>query len=231
MRSLIYLALRRVLELVVLLGRSGERKEVEILVLRHELSVLRRQAGRARYAPRDRALLAALSRALPRARWSAFGVTPETLMRWHRAMVKRRWTYPGRVAGRPRLDSVLSELIVRLARENPRWGHRRIVGELNKLGLSVSETSVRNLLRCAGIEPAPRRSGPTWRAFIRQQAASMIATDFFSVESATMRRLYVLFLIELESRRVHFAGCTSRPHGAWIVQQARNFAFDLAERP
>lgn len=183
MRSLAYLALRRVFGLVVLLGRSGERKEVEILVLRHELSVLRRHAGRVRYAPRDRALLAALSRVLPRARWSAFGVTPETLMRWHRAMVKRRWTYPCRVPGRPRLDAGLSELVVRLARENPRWGHRRIVGELKKLGLSVSETSVRNLLRGAGTGPAPRRSGPTWGAFIRQQAASMIATDFFTVET------------------------------------------------
>lgn len=120
---------------------------------------------------------------------------------------------------------------MRLARENPRWGHRRIVGELQKLGLSVSETSVRNLLRGAGLGPAPRRSGPTWRAFIRQQAASMIATDFFTVETVTLRRIYVLFFIELETRRVHLAGCTSRPHGTWTVQQARNFAFDLAERP
>jgi putative transposase len=161
--SLIYLGLRRMFELLVLLARSHDRRELEILVLRHELSVLRRQAGRARYEPRDRALLAALSRALRRERWSAFTVTPETLMRWHRRMVRRRWTYDGRRPGRPRLDAKLVELILRLARENPRWGYRRIVGELKKLGLSVAETSVRNLLRRHGFPPAPRRSRLTWR--------------------------------------------------------------------
>jgi putative transposase len=118
---------------------------------------------------------------------------------------------------------------LRLARENPRWGHRRIVGELKKVGFSVSETSVRNLLRAEGIAPAPRRSGPTWRAFIRQQAASMIACDFFTVETVTLRRIYVLFFIELQSRQVHLADCTSRPNGAWVVQQARNLGMDLTE--
>ena len=229
MYSLIYLGLRRMFELLVLLARSHDRRELEILVLRHELSVLRRQAGRARYEPRDRALLAALSRALRRERWSAFTVTPETLMRWHRRMLRRRWTYDGRRPGRPRLDANLVELILRLARENPRWGHRRIVGELKKVGFSVSETSVRNLLRAEGIAPAPRRSGPTWRAFIRQQAASMIACDFFTVETVTLRRIYVLFFIELQSRQVHLAGCTSRPDRAWVVQQARNLVMDLTE--
>ena len=217
MYSLIYLGLRRMFELLVLLARSHDRRELEILVLRHELSVLRRQAGRARYEPRDRALLAALSRALRRERWSAFTVTPETLMRWHRRMVRRRWTYDGRRPGRPRLDPKLVELILRLARENPRWGHRRIVGELKKLGLSVAETSVRNLLRRHGIPPAPRRSRLTWRAFLRQQAASVIACDFFTVETATLRRIYVLFFIELQSRRVHLAGLTGNPDAAWVV--------------
>ena len=221
---MIYLGLRRMFELLVLLARSHDHRELEILVLRHELSVLRQQTGRARYEPRDRALLAALSRALRRDRWSAFTVTPETLMRWHRRMVSRRWTYDGRGPGRPRLDPYLAELILRLARENPRWGHRRIVGELKKLGFSVSETSVRNLLRAEAIVPAPRRSGPTWRAFIRQQAASMIACDFFTVETISLRRFYVQFFIELESRYVRLAGCTTNPTGAWVTQQARNLS-------
>src|ERR1019366_2001983 len=116
--------------------------------------------------------------------------------------------------GRPALDQDLVALVVRLARENPRWGHRRIVGELAKLGVSVSETSVRNILKTHGIAPAPRRSGPSWRAFIRRQAVSMIACDFFTVETVSLRRIYVLFFIELQTRRVHLAGCTRKPDGA-----------------
>jgi putative transposase len=228
--SFLYLGLRRVFEFLVLLGSSDDRKELEILVLRHELSVLRRQAKPARYRTTDRALLAALSRALPRECWSAFAVTPQTLLRWHRAMVKRHWTYARRGPGRPSLDAEIVALILRLARENPRWGHRRIVGELKKLGLPTSETSVRNLLRHHGVPPAPRRSRLSWRAFLRQQAASLIACDFFTVETATLRRIYVLFFIELASRRVHLAGCTTNPDGMWVVQQARNLTIDLAER-
>jgi transposase InsO family protein len=228
--ALFYLALRRIFELLVLLAGSRERKELEILVLRHELSVLRRQAGRPRYEPSDRALLAGLSRALPRERWAAFGVTPATLLRWHRRLVARRWTYDRRGPGRPRLDADLVALVLRLARENPRWGHRRIVGELRKLGFAVSETSVRNVLRGEGIGPAPRRDGPSWREFVRQQAASMIACDFFTVETVALRRIYVLFFIELGTRRVQLAGCTQNPNGAWVAQQARNLIMDLAER-
>ena len=231
MLRFLYLALGRAFELVVVLGRSRERKEVEILVLRHELSVLRRQVGRTKYAARDRALLAALSGVLPRARWAgAFAVRPETLLRWHRRMVKRRWTYDRRGSGRPRLDADLVALVVRLARENPRWGHRRIAGELVKLGYSVSACSVRNVLRSSGVAPAPRRTGPSWRTFIRAQAASMVACDFFTVETATLRRIYVLFFIELDTRRVHLAGCTANPDRSWVAQQARNLAVDLGGR-
>lgn len=161
MLPFLYLALSRVLQLLVLLGRSGERKEVEILVLRHELGVLRRQAARPRYEPRDRTLLAALSGVLPRARWAqAFAVRPETLLRWHGRMVRRRWTYERRGLGRPPLAADLVALVVRLARENPRWGHRRIVGELIKLGCSVSESSVRNVLQSQGstARAAPKRA-------------------------------------------------------------------------
>jgi putative transposase len=151
-------------------------------------------------------------------------------MRWHRRLVTRRWTYLGRGPGRPRLEAGLVTLIVRLARENPRWGNRRIVGELKQLGFSVSETAVRNLLRRQGIAPAPRRSGPSWRAFIRQQAASVIACDFFTIETVSLRRIYVLFFIELQSRRVHLAGLTGSPDGAWVAQQARNLTITLGER-
>jgi putative transposase len=229
--SFLYLGVRRAFEFLILLGRSADRKELEILVLRHELSVLRRQAKPPRYGAADRALLALLSRALPRERWSAFAVTPETLLRWHRAIVKHRWTYERRARGRPPLDAERVALILRLARENPRWGHRRIVGELKKLGLSASETSVRNLLWRRGVPPAPRRSRLTWRAFLRQQAASLIACDFFTVETVSLRRIYVLFFIELQSRRVHLAGLTANPAGTWVVQQARNLTITLAERP
>jgi putative transposase len=174
--SFVCLALGRTVELLLLLGRSCERKELEILVLRHELRVLGRQSRRVRYRAHDRALLAVLSRLLPRARWSkAFAVRPATLLRWHPRMVRRRWTFDSRRPGRPALDRDLVALIARLARENPRWGHRRIVGELAKLGVSVSEASVRKVLKAHGIAPAPRRSGPSWRAFIRQQTQSMIA--------------------------------------------------------
>jgi putative transposase len=228
---LLYLALRRVLELLVLLGRSRERKEIEILVLRHELGVLRPQTARPRYEPTDRALLCALSRVLQRTRWSAFAVTPETLLRWHSRMLKRRWTYGHRRPGRPPLDPDVVALILRLGRENPRWGTRRIAGELRKLGISVSDTSVRSVLRTEGLTPAPRRSGPSWRSFIRAQAASIVACDFFTVETAFLRRYYVLFFIEIASRRVHLGGCSANPTGRWVAQQARNLAHGLGERP
>jgi putative transposase len=227
--SLLYLVLGRLFELCVLLGRSEDRKEIEILVLRHELGVLRRQVRRARYEEGDRALLAACSRALPRARWSVFAVTPETLLRWHRRMVTRRWTHRRARSGRPALAADVVALVVRLARENPRWGHRRIVGELTKLGFSVSETSVRKILRTHGISPAPRRGGSSWRAFLRAQAASMIACDFFTVDTVPLRRIYALFFIELGTRRVRLGGCTSRPNGSWVAQQARNLIIERGE--
>jgi len=171
------------------------------------------------------------SRVLPRARWAgAFAVRPETLLRWHRRMVKRRWTYDRRGSGRPRLDADLVALVVRLARENPRWGHRRIAGELVKLGYSVSAASVRNVLRRRGVPPAPRRTGPSWRTFIGAQAASMIACDFFTVDTVSLRRIYVFFFIELDSRRVRLGGCTTNPDGSWVAQQARNLAINLTGR-
>ncbi len=228
--SFLYLALRRVIQLVALRTRSADSKELEIVVLRHELAVLRRQVSRPDLRPADRIFLAAAARLPPRLRWSIFFVTPQTLLDWHRRLVARRWTYASRGPGRPPIDPEIKALVVRLARENPRWGYRRIVGELASLGVSVSATSVRKILADAGLGPAGRRGGPTWNAFIRAQAKSMIACDFFTVDTVSLRRLYVLFFIEVSNRRVHLAGVSANPDGAWAAQQARNFAWELSER-
>jgi putative transposase len=221
--------LRRVLQLAALRFRSNEFKELEIVVLRHELAVLRRQAGRPELTSADRVFLATASRLLPRMSWRSFFVTPTTLLRWHRGLVARRWTYGGR-RGRPPIGGEIRALVLRLARENPRWGYQRIAGELRGLGLTVSATTVRKLLRQAGLGPAGERSGVSWREFLRAQAHSMLAVDFFTVETVSLQRLYVLFFIELGSRRVHLAGCTANPSGAWVTQQARQLAWGLAER-
>jgi transposase InsO family protein len=157
-------------------------------------------------------------------------LTPTTLLRWHRRLVARRWTYTGPV-GRPPIDGELRELVLRLARENPRWGYQRIAGEINGLGLKVSATTVRKILSESGLGPADRRPGLSWRTFLRQQAESMLAVDFFTVETISLRRLYVLFFIELDTRRVHLAGCTANPTGSWVTQQARQFAWTLQEQP
>jgi len=202
------LILCRSIQLLLLLARGDAAKDLEILVLRHQLAVLRRQAPRPRFEPADRAVLAAISRVLPRARWSCFFVRPETLLRWHRRLVAGAWTYPHRGTGRPPLDQELQQLIVRLARENPRWGYQRIKGELQRLGIRVSATAIRTTLRRHGLDPAPRRTATTWRAFLRQQAAGMVACDVFAVDTIWLRRLYLLFFIELATRRVHLAGVT-----------------------
>ncbi len=220
--SFVYRVACGAFQLLALRLWSSERKEVEILVLRHELAIARRQLGRPRPTAADRALLAALSRALPRSAWAACVVSPKTLLSWHRRLIRRHWTYDRRGPGRPPLDAELQSLVLRLARENPRWGYRRIVGELGKLGLRVSATSVRSLLKRHEVPPAPRRSGPSWRTFVRAQAHGVIACDFFTVDTVWLRRFYVLFFIEIATRRVHLAGVTENPHGPWTTQQARN---------
>ena len=228
--SFVYLALRRSLELILLCCRSADANEIEILVLRQELAVLRRQQPRPRLQPTDRALLAALSRLLPRVRWSIFLVRPETLLRWHRRMVARRWTYPSTSKGRPPISDEVQQLVVRLARENPRWGYQRIHGELLRLGVRLSASSIRRVLGAHGIDPAPRRAQTSWRSFLRQQAAGIVACDFFTVDTIWLRRVYVLFVIELASRRVHLAGVTAHPTGWWVAQQARNLVAVLDEQ-
>jgi putative transposase len=221
---LIYAVARRLLR--AFSGRASvSAVEIENAVLRHQLAVLRRTAGRPRLRRVDRMLLAAASRLLPRDRWSSFLVTPQTLLRWHRELVKRKWTYRRRrTLGRPPLDPKVRDLIVRLGRENPRWGCVWIQGELRKLGIRVGATTIRSILRRAGLPPAPRRTGPSWGEFLRAQARGILAVDFFTVETAWLRTLYVLFGIELGSRRVHVLGATGNPDSAWVTQQARNLA-------
>ncbi len=228
--SFVYLALCRLLQLVVLLCRSERSKELEILLLRHELAILRRQPRRARLGAVDRAVLAALARALPRNAWTILSVRPATLLRWHRELVRRRWTYPHRRPGRPPLDRRLQVLVIRLARENPGWGYRRIVGDLQGLGIRVSATSVRTILLRHGLPPAPQREELSWRSFLRQQAATTLSCDFFTGETAWLKRLYVLFFLSLERRRVEFVACTANPTGAWVAQQARNLLMTLDDR-
>jgi putative transposase len=224
----LYWSLRRVLELVVLRFRSEREKEVEILLLRRQLRVLERQVVRPQFTPVDRALLAAFSRVLSRRAWrrSAF-VTPATLLRWHRELVARRWTYPHRGAGRPATAAEIRELVVRLARENPSWGYRRIQGELVGLGIKLAASTVWVILKEAGIEPAPKRSQQSWAEFLRQQAASILECDFLTVDTLFLKRFYVLFFSELATRRVRLAGITTNPDGPWVTQQARNLLMQL----
>ena len=221
-----YLLLRRLLQLVA--GSSTDlSKDVELVVLRHQLKVLKRRVGKPRLRRRDRLFMAAISRSLPRSRWSSFVVSPQTLLRWHRELVRRKWTFARRsVGGRPPMSEELRELILRMGRENPRSGCIRIKGELAKLGVRVSATRIRTLLRANGLGPAPRRSGPTWSEFLRAQAKGILALDFFTTETLWLRTIYVLFAIELRSRRVHVAGVTRNPDSAWVTQQARNLAVE-----
>ena len=227
--SLSFLLVRRLLDLLRP-GPSPDQKDVEIAVLRHQLAVLRRQVARPRYSPTDRAVLATLARLLSRDLWGVFLVTPATLLRWHRGLVARSWTYPrsGRSAPNALQDDVVA-LVLRLARENPRWGYLRIVGECRKLGVTVSATTVRKVLRRHRLGPAPRTTGPSWSEFLRAQAAGTLACDFFHVDTVTLRSLYVLFFIHLERRMVFLAGVTAHPVGPWVTQQARNLVATLED--
>jgi transposase InsO family protein len=193
-----------------------------MLVLRHELSILRRRVGRPRFEAHDRILLAALSRVLPRHSWAAFSVRPETLLAWHRRLVARRWTYPHRRPGRPPISRDVRELILRLARENSSWGYLRIAGELRKSGVAVSASSVRNILTSAGLQPSPRRDPQSWRSFLRAHGESILACDFFTVDTVWLRRLYVLAFISIGNRRTEYFAITSKPDTGWMLQQPRN---------
>ena len=227
--SFFYLAFLRLLQLLLLLRSEKSELAVEVVVLRHEVAVLRRQVARPALRPSDRALLAGLSRLLGGRRLGRVFVLPATLLRWHRDLVRRRWTYPHR-SGRPGVPAGTVEIVLRLPKENPNWGYRRIHGELATVGIGLAPSSVWAILRRHGIDPSSGRTGPTWAEFLKSQASSMLACDFFTVDAVLLRRLYVLFFIELDTRRVYVSGITANPTGAWVTQQARNLAMVLAER-
>jgi putative transposase len=230
--KIVCLLMRWLLSLAILVVRGDQEKDAELLVLRHENAVLRRNAGRVRYEPGDRAWFAALTRFIPRRRWAeVFPVTPATLLAWHRKLAARKYdTRKRRKPGRPPTIRSIARLTIRLAHENPLWGYRRIHGELTKLGLTIAPSTIYEILRAAGIDPAPRRNGPTWRQFLHAQAAGILAVDFLHVDTVALSRLYVLVFIEHGTRRMHLGGITAHPTGDWTVQQARNLALDLGDR-
>ena len=227
--SFFYQAFCRLLGIIRRLGRERGELAVEIALLRHEVAVLRRQITRPALEPADRAILSGLWRMLSKPGRRGSLVQPGTLLRWHRDLVRRRWTYARR-AGRPGTQAGVVTLVCRLARENPTWGYRRIEGELATMGLAVGASTVWSILRRHGFDPAPRRSGPTWSEFLRAQAKGIVACDFFSVDTVLLRRLYVLVVIELDTRLLHLAGVTANPVAAWVTQQARNLSYELSER-
>ena len=225
MSSLISHLFRLLIARLGLLLVSGDKRDAEILALRHQILILQRQVERPRFTPTDRTILAVLSRAFDRQRLTRVMLImkPATVIGWHRHLVVRHWTQPpGPRTGRPPTPAELRRLVLRLDTENPTWGYRRIHGEIRRLGHRLAASTVWKILRDAGREPTPNRTGPSWSEFIASQAHALVATDFFCVDTVTMRRFHVLFFIEIDTRRVHLAAITTNPTGPWTTQAARN---------
>jgi putative transposase len=229
---LVYLIFVRLCGWLALLPRSDDVKNTEILVLRHQIAVLQRQVRSPRLSWADRAVLAALIRRLSAAnrRQLSLIITPRTLLRWYAELVRRHWTYRHRTPGRPRTGPTIRRLALAMARDNPTWGYRRICGELTGLGYKIAPSTIWEILKAAGMDPAPRRAAASWKQFLSAQAKTIVAIDFFHIDTVLLRRLYVLLVIEHHHRRVHLAGVTAHPTAAWAVQQARNTLMDLGER-
>ena len=230
--SVACLLVRCLLGCLMVLTRHQVSKDAELLVLRHQNAVLRRQIGRVRYEPGDRRWFVALSRLVPRRRWGeVFMVTPATLLAWHRRLVAGKWDYTSRRhPGRPSTVAAIRKLVIRMAVDNPAWGHRRVPGELVRLGHPIAASTVWQIMHDAGIGPAPRRPGPTWKQFLTAQARGILAVDFVHVDTVFLRRIYALIVIEHGTRRVHLAGVTAHPDSAWTTQAARNVLMDLGQR-
>ena len=233
--KLIFLIVSRAVSLLGLSRREAWWKDAEILMLRHQLAVAGRErpGARARLTWPDRALLALLAGTLPVDRLAAMRliVTPGTILRWHRDIVRRRWSRRSRQgrSGRPATHRKVRSVVLRLARENESWGYRRIHGELAGLGVTVAPSTVWQILKNAGIDPAPRREGPGWAEFLRSQAQGILALDFFTADLLNGTKVYVLAVIEHGTRRVRVLGATQHPVQAWVVQQARNLLMDLED--
>jgi putative transposase len=232
---LAYLTVTNVFTLLRLLRMSDRDKDTEILVLRHQVTVLERQLGgnRPRFSPADRAFLAALLHHLPRHVLGRFRllIQPDTILRWHRDLLARRHAARSRPKrpGRPRTIRSIRILVLRLARENPSWGYRRIHGELLVLGVKVAASTVWEILRQAGIDPVPGRTATTWASFLRSQAGALLACDFFETATLTGTRVSVLAVIEHATRRIRILGATPHPTAAWVTQAARNLVMDLED--
>lgn len=229
--SLLYALVRVLLDAIAMRHGDEAKLRAEVLALRRQVQVLERQVKRVHWRPGDRMIMAALRSYLLSSAWAGLLVRPETVLGWHRSLVRRKWAaYRGRPRrGRPPIPRECRDLIVRMAKENPGWGYFRIRGELLKVGHTVAATTIRSVLVAAGIPPSGRRAGLTWKRFLAAHAQTLVAADFFSVDTVFFKRLYVLIYMHLATRRILLARCTAEPSEAWVAQQARNLSWTMQD--